>query len=54
MGCRNGSEVLLYTIQGGGHTWPNGDRQPKFLLGVTSRNLTATNTVWNFFKRHSL
>jgi polyhydroxybutyrate depolymerase len=53
-GCRNGSEVLLYTIQGGGHTWPNGDRQPKFLLGVTSRNLTATNTVWNFFKRHSL
>src|SRR5205085_5262787 len=29
-GGRNGTEVVLYTIEGGGHTWPSG---PQFLPG---------------------
>lgn len=47
------SEVVLYTIHGGGHTWPDGPGQMKF-LGPTTRNLSANEVMWEFFERHRL
>jgi polyhydroxybutyrate depolymerase len=51
-GCREGREVVLYTIEGGGHTWPGGPAVGR-LVGRVSRDLDATRTMLDFFDRHS-
>jgi polyhydroxybutyrate depolymerase len=51
-GCREGREVVLYTIEGGGHTWPGGPPVGR-LVGRVSRDLDATHTMLDFFDRHS-
>jgi polyhydroxybutyrate depolymerase len=49
-GGRDGAEVVLYTIHGGGHTWPG--RQPSLTrLGPSTRNLSANEAMWEFFRR---
>lgn len=52
-GCAAGTEVALYTVDGGGHTWPNG-RQflPAARVGPVSRQLDASSTILDFFMRH--
>lgn len=48
-----GTEVILYTIQGGGHTWPGGWRYAgKWLVGRVSHELDACDVIWDFFKAH--
>lgn len=51
-GCDAGVEVVLYTIDGGGHTWPGGVPIP--LVGKTSRDVDASETMWQFFVRYEL
>jgi polyhydroxybutyrate depolymerase len=52
---KQGTEVIVYTIEGGGHTWPGGPQYlPVALVGKASRNLDATQVIWEFFQRHSL
>ena len=51
-GCREDREVVLYTIEGGGHTWPGGPPVGR-LVGRVSRDLDATRTMLDFFDRHS-
>jgi polyhydroxybutyrate depolymerase len=51
-GCQAGAEVVLYTIEGGGHTWPGGLPLP--FVGKTSTDIDATRTMWAFFKAHPL
>ncbi len=52
--CRNGSEVVLYAIEGGGHTWPGGRQYlPETIVGKTSRDIDAAGVIWEFFKKHS-
>ncbi|MDP2107272.1 MAG: PHB depolymerase family esterase [Desulfobulbaceae bacterium] len=54
------AEVVLYTVKGGGHTWPafEDKRGPLMklmvdkLVGKKSRNLDACQTIWEFFKSH--
>jgi len=54
-GGKDGTEVVVYTIEGGGHTWPGGPQYlPVFLVGKASQNLDATRTIWEFFKTKSL
>lgn len=49
--CANGIGVELYTIKGGGHAWPHGQRGA--LIGdVPTREISATELMWEFFKRH--
>lgn len=49
----DGTEVELYTIIGGGHTWPSGQQYlPVSLIGPTSHALDATHLAWDFFKSH--
>ncbi|OGI44382.1 MAG: hypothetical protein A2150_06050 [Candidatus Muproteobacteria bacterium RBG_16_64_11] len=52
--CRDGSEVLLYAIEGGGHTWPGGYQyRPERVIGKGSRDLDGAEVIWNFFKRQA-
>jgi polyhydroxybutyrate depolymerase len=52
-GCGHGKELVLYTIDGGGHTWPGGPSVARFVVGRVSRDLDATTTIWDFFARHA-
>ncbi len=51
-GCGDDAEVLLYTIEGGGHTWPGGRAIP--LVGKTSRDIDASAVMWEFFQAHPM
>jgi len=49
----NQTEVVLYKIDNGGHTWPDGYQYfPKFLIGRTSRDINANAIIWEFFNTH--
>ena len=51
-GCTGGGAVVFYVIQGGGHTWPGGLPVPS--LGLTTRQINASSTIWSFFAAHPL
>ena len=49
----NNTEVVLYEIKNGGHTWPDGNAYlPKMLVGRTCRDINANEVIWDFFKNH--
>ncbi len=50
--CDENADVVLYTIEGGGHTWPGGRRLPEWLVGRTSRDISASRVMWEFFVKH--
>ncbi len=53
---RSGTEkapVILYVIEGGGHTWPGMQRHAAF-LGATTLNLSANDAMWDFFRQFKL
>ncbi len=50
---RTGAEVVLYVIEGGGHSWPGMHFQPPF-LGESTDNVNANEAMWEFFKRHTV
>jgi len=52
--CAGDAAVVLYTIQGGGHTWPGGTPMPEWFVGRTSRSIDATSEMWEFFREHPL
>ncbi len=52
--CADDAAVVLYTIQGGGHTWPGGKPLPKWFVGRTTRSIDATSLMWSFFGEHPL
>jgi polyhydroxybutyrate depolymerase len=52
-GCASGSEVAFYKVVNGGHTWPGGLQYlPVIIVGKTSRDLNASETMLAFFKNH--
>ncbi|MFM1767704.1 MAG: hypothetical protein RJA22_233 [Verrucomicrobiota bacterium] len=48
---RYGAEVVLVTIQGGGHTWPGVTPMVEF-IGPSTTNIAANDLIWDFFRRH--
>ena len=48
------ADVTFYTVAGGGHSWPGGDPLPKSIVGHTSMDINATQTMWNFFQQHPI
>lgn len=52
--CADDAGVVLYTIKGGGHTWPGGEPMPEWFVGPTSRSINATSQMWAFFRAHPL
>lgn len=47
------SEVVLYQILGGGHTWP-GEPAPLKFLGTTTLDISANDLMWEFFEKHPM
>lgn len=50
--CQQNADVQFYIIAGGGHTWPGSFPIP--LLGRTTADIDATQTMWKFFSAHPL
>ncbi len=48
--CRDGADVNLYAIEGGGHQWPGGNSA--FGHGNTCRDIDAAASIWQFFSEH--
>jgi polyhydroxybutyrate depolymerase len=52
-GGRDGSEVVLVRLDGGGHTWPGGGQHlPEGIIGRVCRDFSATTVIWEFFRTH--
>jgi polyhydroxybutyrate depolymerase len=49
----DGAEVVLVTIEGGGHTWP-GQVPPVKFLGKSALNISANDLIWEFFEKHPM
>ncbi len=52
--CTGDAAVELYTIHGGGHTWPSGGPLPEWFVGKTTRSIDASGLMWDFFLAHPL
>jgi polyhydroxybutyrate depolymerase len=52
--CADNAAVVLYTIEGGGHTWPGSEPMTEWFVGRTSRGVDATREMWAFFRAHPL
>jgi polyhydroxybutyrate depolymerase len=50
--CAGDTEVRLYTVKGGSHTWPGANRAASPLY--TTQQISATTLMLNFFARHHL
>lgn len=52
--CAAASEVILYQIDRGGHTWPGAKQYlPKAVIGPTTRALDGSETIAQFFLAHA-
>jgi polyhydroxybutyrate depolymerase len=52
--CAQNAEVLFYTIDNGGHSWPGGGYLPKVIVGYTTEDIDATRMTWEFFQQHPM
>lgn len=47
------SEVWLYCVRGGGHTWPDGLQYlPRAIIGRVTHDIDSE-TIWHFFNKHA-
>lgn len=52
-GCREGTAVELYSIEGQGHAWPGGEKGLRAgNVDPPTTEISATNLMWEFFKAH--
>ena len=54
---REGSEVLVYEIVGGGHGWPNPTQfnlSFQLIVGKKSQDVVLCDEAWAFFQRHTV
>jgi polyhydroxybutyrate depolymerase len=52
--CAQNADVVLYTIHGGGHTWPGTQSDATSAMGYSTEQIDATSLMWQFFKQHPL
>ncbi len=50
---KDGSEVVLVIIEGGGHTWPGQETRLR-MLGKSTKNISANDLMWEFFQKHPM
>ncbi len=49
--CGRDVRVVLYRVEGGGHTWPGGKPYlPRRFIGNTSNDFSACDVIWEFFR----
>ena len=54
-GGKDGAEVVLVVIEGGGHTWPGREFGPELkVLGKSTRDGSANDLMWEFFEKHPM
>jgi polyhydroxybutyrate depolymerase len=54
--CPDDVDVQLYTVTGGGHTWPGtplGSALEPF-VGRTTTSISTNEVIWRFFRRHPM
>jgi polyhydroxybutyrate depolymerase len=51
-GCTGGADVVLYVVDGGGHTWP-GAEDDAGGVGPTTHEISANEIIWAFFTAHA-
>lgn len=47
----NGTEIVLYKLLSGGHSWPGGEKIRRF-ADSPIKNVSATELIWEFFKNN--
>lgn len=48
-GCQDNAQVVLYSVKGGGNTWPGGEQyMTEKEVGKTSDAISANETIWSF------
>ncbi len=52
LGC-DGTDVVLYVIEGGGHTWPDAEDYSGG-AGPTTHEINANTLIWAFFASHPM
>jgi len=63
--CKDNADVVFWTLEDGGHTWPGGfatrfETEGGFIknesagVGPINRDIKASQLMWIFFKQHSL
>lgn len=51
----NGAEIVLWTLEDGGHTWPGGESSlPERMVGAVNKDIDASALIWDFFRRHPM
>jgi polyhydroxybutyrate depolymerase len=50
---KDGTEVVLIEIAGGGHTWPGQEPRVRF-LGPCTKDISANDLMWEFFQKHPM
>ena len=50
----DGCDLILYTIEGGGHTWPGSSVAFDPVFGLMSREINASEVIVEFMLRHTL
>lgn len=50
---KDGAEVVLIEVTGGGHTWPGRELPVKF-LGKSTKDVSANDLIWEFFQKHPM
>lgn len=50
--CEGGARVVLYALEGGGHSWPGGRASGRSGADEPDANVRATDLMWDFFKQH--
>jgi polyhydroxybutyrate depolymerase len=50
---RQGAEVVLVDVIGGGHTWP-GEQPGVSFIGRSTREISANQMLWAFFQKHPM
>ncbi len=57
--CIDNVEVVLWTLEDGGHTWPGGNALPlpplvTALIGNINKDISASVLIWEFFEKFQL
>jgi len=50
-GCRDGVDVTLCTVEGGGHCWPGNASCP---FGTSTTDLSASSAMWEFMQQYTM
>lgn len=54
-GGKNGTEIVFYRIDDGGHTWPGKYQYASWItVGLTSQHIDGSQVIWDHLKNHKL